>query len=107
MTHPRRYLLACCLTTFAVALAGPVAGASASRASIKAALKSYSGRIAVVEGHTLTAVGEYKSTHNAAPVEEAITKSVGVLSALAQSVRADGVSSSSRIRASSWAASAP
>ena len=87
MTHSRRYVVACCLTVFA-ALAGPVAGASASKASIKAALRSYSGKIAVAEGHTLTAAGEYKTTHNAAPVEEAITKSIAVLGALRTKIAA-------------------
>jgi hypothetical protein len=63
-------------------LAGPVSGASASKASIKSALRSYSGKIAVAEGHTLTALGEYQTTHNAVPVEEALASSVTVISAL-------------------------
>lgn len=82
MTHARRSVAACCLAALAVMLAGPVTGAGASEAGIKAAIRAYSGKIDVAEGHVLTAVGEYKTTHNAAPVEEAITASISVLSAL-------------------------
>ncbi len=88
MTHSRKALAACCLVVLMGVLAGPVAGASASKASIKAAIKSYSGKLAVAEGHTLTAFGEYKTTHNAAPVAEAITKSVAVLTALRTKISA-------------------
>lgn len=82
MAYARRSAVACCLMALVVILAGPVSGASASKASIKAALKSYDGKIDVAEGNTLTAIGEYKTTKNATPVEEAITASVTVLSAL-------------------------
>lgn len=82
MTRTKRSVVACCLVVLAGVLAGPLPGASASKQSIKSALKSYSGPVAVAEGHTLTALGEYKSTHVAAPVEEAITKSVTVITAL-------------------------
>ena len=75
-------MAACCLAALVVMAVGPVTGAWASKASIKGALKSYDGKIAVAEGHTLTALGEYKTTKNAAPVEEAISQSVTVLSAL-------------------------
>lgn len=77
-----RRTVACCLIVLAGALAGPVAGASATKGSIRAALKSYSGKLAVAEGHTLTAAGEFKTTKNATPVTEAITESISVLSAL-------------------------
>ncbi len=63
-------------------LAGPVSGASASRASIKAVLRSYSAKIEIVEGKVVTAIGEYKTSHNPAPVDEAITNSITVISAV-------------------------
>ena len=90
MTHTKRSIVACCLVVLAGVLAGPLTGASASKQSIKAAIKSYSGPIAVAEGHTLTALGEYKSTHVPAPVEEAITKSVTVLAALRSKISHQG-----------------
>lgn len=66
----------------AALLVGPVSGASASKASIKSALKSYNGKIAIAEGHTLTAFGEYKTSKDAAPVEAAIAGSIKVLGEL-------------------------
>ncbi len=78
MTHRRILITGLVLG----ALAGPVAGASASAGSIKAAVRSYSSRIDVAEGDVLTAIGTYKTSHVAAPVEEAIAKSETVLSGL-------------------------
>jgi|CZKG01.1.fsa_nt_gi hypothetical protein len=86
MTCARRLVAACGLAVLLGALAGPVTGAMASKASIKEAFRSYSSKIAVAEGHTLTAVGEYKTTKNAAPVEEAITNSIAVIGGLRSKV---------------------
>jgi hypothetical protein len=70
------------LAVSAVVLTGPVSGASASKASIKAALKSYSGKVDEAEGGVLTALGAYKTSKEPAPVETALGKSVTVLKAL-------------------------
>jgi len=59
-----------------------VSGASASKASIKSALRSFDGKVAVAEGHTLTALGEFKTSKDAAPVEAAIAGSIKVLGEL-------------------------
>jgi hypothetical protein len=82
------------LAVCAAALAGPVSGASASRASIKHALKSFSGRVDVAEGEVVTAVGHYKTTKEPAPVEAAIGKSVTVLKALKEKIAAQSAGSS-------------
>ena len=50
---------AVCMAVLGGALAGPVAGASASDASIKSVIKSYDSKILVAEGHVVTALGEY------------------------------------------------
>jgi hypothetical protein len=70
------------LAVSATVLVGPVSGASASKASIRAALKSYSGKVDEAEGGVLTALGAYKASKEPAPVEAALGKSVTVLKAL-------------------------
>jgi hypothetical protein len=60
----------------------PASSASASKASIKAALKSFSPKIDQAEGKTLTALGTYKTNHQAAPLDAAIGASVKVLKEL-------------------------
>ncbi len=81
MGRHRRWILAG-LVLAAGALAGPVASASASSSSIKAAVVSYEGRILVAEGKVVSAVGTYKTDHVAEPVLSAIGNSVTVLSGL-------------------------
>jgi hypothetical protein len=71
-----------CTAVLCGVLIGPVSSASASKASIKAAIVSYGSKIDVAEGGVLTAVGEYKETKDPAPIEAAITKSVAVIGAL-------------------------
>ncbi len=88
MTRTRTLRAVSLLAVSAVVLVGPVTGASASKASIKQALKSFSGRVDVAEGEVLTAVGNYKTTKEAAPVETAIGKSVTVLKALKAKIAA-------------------
>ncbi len=70
------------LALCAAVLLGGAAGASASKASIKATLKSFNGRVDVAEGEVLTALGKYKSSKDPAPVEAALGKSVKVLQQL-------------------------
>lgn len=63
-------------------LAVPVAGASASDASIRSLIKAWSPKILVSEGKVVSAIGEYKKTRNPAPVATAIDNSIGVLRTL-------------------------
>ena len=82
MTRTKMLRAVLLLAVSAPVLTGPVSGASASKASIKAALKSYSGKVDEAEGGVLTALGAYKSSKEPAPVETALGKSVTVLKAL-------------------------
>jgi hypothetical protein len=70
------------LAVSAAALAVPVSGASASKASIKAVLKSSSPQVAQAEKGVVGALGAYKTSPNPAPVESAIAKSIFVLKSL-------------------------
>ncbi len=90
--------LAICAAVAGSALAGPVSGASASDASIKAVIKSYDSKILVAEGHVLTALGEYKNTGEPADVQSAISSSISVLSSLESKVAAQPASST-RVKA--------
>jgi hypothetical protein len=74
-------------------LAGPVAGASASDASIKSVIKSYDSKILVAEGHVVSALGEYKTTGDPTKVDAAITKSVAVLRSLKTAIGTQSASS--------------
>ncbi len=67
-------------------LAGSVAGASASDASIKSVIKSYNARMIVAEGHAVTAIGEYKQSANPSGVEAALTNSIGLLGSLRSAI---------------------
>ncbi len=82
MTRTKMLRAVLLLAVSAAVLTGPVSGASASKASIKAALKSYSGKVDEAEGGVLTALGAYKASKEPAPVETALGKSVTVLKAL-------------------------
>jgi hypothetical protein len=81
-----------CMAILGGVLAGPVAGASASDASIKSVIKSYDSKILVAEGHVLSALGEYKKSGNPSQVDSAITKSVTVLQALKSAIAAQSAS---------------
>jgi hypothetical protein len=94
MNRSRSMRIAICAAVVGGALAGPVAGASASDASIKAVIKSYNSKILVAEGHALTALGEYKSTGNPANVQSALTQSIDVLSSLKSKIAGQSASSS-------------
>jgi hypothetical protein len=71
-----------CLVVVGMTLSVSVSGASASDASIKASFKSYNSKILIAEGHLATALGEYKTSHNATPVEEALSHSTAVVHSL-------------------------
>jgi hypothetical protein len=77
----------------AAALAGPVSGATASDASIKAAIKSYNSKLLIADGHLETALGEYKKSGNPSDVQAAFTKSIAVLSALESKIASQKASS--------------
>jgi hypothetical protein len=83
---------AVCVAALGV-LAGPVAGASASDASIKSVIKSYSSKILVAEGHVVTALGEYKQSGDPTKVDAAIAKSVAVLRSLKSAIGTQSASS--------------
>jgi hypothetical protein len=93
---PRAALLA--LASLALLVGGPVAGASASKGSIRTAIAKSSPKILEVEGRLLTVEGEYNTTHDPVPVEAAIDNSVAVLSALRHKVAAQSAAAS-RIKA--------
>jgi hypothetical protein len=63
-------------------LMGPVAGASASDASIKKVFKQWDSRLLISEGHLETALGEYKTRREAAQVESALGNAIDVLRGL-------------------------
>lgn len=71
-----------CVVVLGAVMLVPVAGASASDSGIKALIKSYNGKIITSEGKLLTAIGEYKSNQNAAPVVTALDNAIGVLRSL-------------------------
>ena len=84
---------AVCVAALGV-LAGPVAGASASDASIKSVIKSYNAKLLIADGHVETALGEYKRSGNPSGVTTAITASVGVLRSLKTAISSQSASSS-------------
>jgi hypothetical protein len=77
----------------AALLAGPVSGASASDASIKAAIKSYNSKLLIADGHLETALGKYKKSGDPGEVQAAFKKSIAVLSALESKIASQKVSS--------------
>jgi hypothetical protein len=82
MTHRGAPRIAVCTAAVCFMTIGPVASASASAGSIKAAIESYTPKILVAEGRVVTAVGEYKTSNDPTGVEKAIGESVAVLGAL-------------------------
>lgn len=75
-------------------LAGPVATASASDASIKSVIKSYNSKLLVADGHLVTALGEYKKSGNPSGVTSALAASVHVLRSLKSAISSQSASSS-------------
>jgi hypothetical protein len=82
-----------CGAVLSAVLAGPIAGASASDASIKSVIKSYDSKILVAEGHVVSALGEYKKSGDPSGVTSAITASVGVLRSLKSAIAGQSASS--------------
>jgi hypothetical protein len=85
--------LASCAMVLGALLAGPVAGATASDASIKSVIKSYDSRLLVAEGHTVTAIGEYRQSGNPSGVKAALTKSIALLRSLRSAIAPQSASS--------------
>ena len=79
-------IVALCLAT--VGAAGSASTASASDASIKRAIKKYEPKILVVEGHVLSAIGQYRKTGQPAGVEAALSKSIAVFRSLKAKIAA-------------------
>jgi hypothetical protein len=71
-----------CVLGLAVAVLVPIASAPASAGSIKSLVTSYNGKITTSEDKLLTAIGDYKSTQNPAPVVTALDSAIGVLRSL-------------------------
>jgi hypothetical protein len=65
-----------------VLAAGPVTGASASKASIKTALDKGFPRVRSTEKAAVEAIGAYKATHEPAAVDAALAKAITALKAL-------------------------
>lgn len=76
MNYPKLVRVAVCATLLCSAFALPVTAASASSSSIRAALKSYNPRLIVDAGHIVTAIGEYKTSHNPSGVQAALATSI-------------------------------
>jgi hypothetical protein len=86
-----------CLAVVGAILAVPVSGASASDASIKNLIKSYNSKLLVAEGHLISAIGEYKTNRNPAPVVSALDRSISVLRSLKTSI-AGQTAASTRVK---------
>ena len=87
MIHRTRRVLACLMVLCSV-VAIPVSAASASDASIKAAIRSYNPRLLVDEGHFVTAIGEYKTSHNPSGVQAALGASIATIHSLKSKIAA-------------------
>jgi hypothetical protein len=68
ISHMRLVRVVVCAAVMCGVLLVPITGASASDASIKHLTKTYNPKILVAEGHLVTAIGEYKTSGNPAPV---------------------------------------
>lgn len=94
MRYRRILPVAVCVAALgAASLVGPVSGASASDASIKAVVKSYTSRIDIAEGHLLTAIGKFKQSGNPQEVDAALGKSIGLFTSLKAKIAAQSASS--------------
>lgn len=77
-----------CAGSVSALLAVPVT-ASASDATIKHTIKVFSPRILETEGRVETAVGEYKTTRHAAPVERSLSNAMQVLRELKNTIASE------------------
>jgi|HubBroStandDraft_3_1064219.scaffolds.fasta_scaffold01361_9 hypothetical protein len=85
-----RYVIAAAIVSGA--FTGQVAGASASDASIKAAIKSYNAKILIAEGHVASAIGAYKQTGNPTKVQAALAHAIDVFQGLKSAIAAQSAS---------------
>jgi poly-gamma-glutamate capsule biosynthesis protein CapA/YwtB (metallophosphatase superfamily) len=76
------------LAVSAVVLAGPVTGASASKASIKTALNKGFPLVRSTERAAVEAISAYKTTHEPAAVDAALAKAITALKAVKSKVAA-------------------
>lgn len=85
--------LAACFALLAAILLGPVAGASASDASIKQVVREYNSRILASERQVEKAIAEYKTTGNPSGVKTALTRAIAVLVSLKSKIAAQSAAS--------------
>lgn len=97
MSHKRLTRVLACAAVACGMLIVPVTGASASDASIKHVIKTFTPQILVAEGHLVTAIGEYKTSGNPAPVITDLDSSIGVLHSLKTRIAAQ-VAVSKRVK---------
>jgi hypothetical protein len=88
MSHMRFARIVACAAVVCGMLTLSVSGASASDASIKHLIKTFNPKILVAEGHLVTAIGEYKTSDNPAPVITDLDSSIGVLHSLKTKIAA-------------------
>jgi hypothetical protein len=86
-----------CGAVLAGMLVGPISGAAASDASIKAVIKSYNSKVLVAEGHLVTAIGEYKKSGDPTAVQAAFKQSIAVIGSLRSKI-ASQTASSKRVK---------
>lgn len=90
--HVRALRMVVGVLAMGFALAVPVAGASASNATIETVIVSYNARILTAEGKILTATGEYDKSHNPSGVRSAIANSIATLKSLKSKLAAQSAS---------------
>lgn len=78
--------LAVCAAALAALVLLPAGSASASSATIEAALTSYNTQLAAAEGQITSAIDAFPTTKNAAAVQAAITQEITILRALKKTV---------------------
>jgi hypothetical protein len=90
---PKKVGLVSSVAVLSIMLAGPITVASASGASIRAAIQSYNSKVLVAEGHLLSAIGKYKKHGDPVPVRVALDRSIAVLSSLKAKIASQSASS--------------
>ena len=82
MTNRAATRVSACIATLCCVFIGPVASASASSESIRAALVSYLGKIDTAESHVQTALNEYKVSNDPAGVQQALSGAIAVMNGM-------------------------
>jgi hypothetical protein len=93
MRYRRAMPVVLCMAVLGALLVGPVSGASASDASIKAVIKSYTSKIDLAEGHLLSEIGRYAKSGNPTKVDAALGRSIEVFTSLKAKIAAQSASS--------------